>query len=232
MSRVRKVRSPSYPFLSLPEALERARVLYEKERRNQVNPEVAVAYWGYGPSSSGGRLTRKALELFGLVEGEGAVRLTERALRILLDEEGLERRRRIQEAALLPPLHARLWERYGANLPGPKELRLTLILDEGFNENTVDGFIQSYLETLDFAGLRGGLPEETRPRPTPPAPPRPALPFSTPPEPAPSQVAPATFPLLDGNSVEFRIGRRIRPEEAEEVRALFEIWLRKIVLPG
>jgi hypothetical protein len=77
MSRVRKVRSPSYPFLSLPEALERARVLYEKERRNQVNPEVAVAYWGYGPSSSGGRLTRKALELFGLVEGEGAVRLTE-----------------------------------------------------------------------------------------------------------------------------------------------------------
>jgi hypothetical protein len=37
------------------------------------------------------------------------------------------------------------------------------------------------------------------------------------------------FPLLDGNAVEFRIRRKISPEEAEDLRLVFELWLRKIV---
>ena len=231
-----KVRSPSYPSLSLPQALEKARVLYEKERRNPVPPEMAAAYWGFSPKTSKGRLTRKCLELFGLLEGDGEVRLTERALRLLLKEEGPERMRLLKDTAILPPLYDKLWRRYEANLPSPGELRFGLILKEGFNENTVDGFIRSYLETLDFAGLRGGRPEEERPQPTLLPPPTPIPPRSSPPAspdavPAGSSPLLATLPLLDGNAVEFRIGRRIRPEEAEEVRALFEIWLRKIVIP-
>lgn len=218
-----KIRSPSYPALSLPEALERARVLHQRERRNAVRPEVVAAYWGYAPSSSGGRLTRKALEAFGLLEGDDTVRITERALRLLLDESGPERDRLLAEAALLPPLHARLWERYGANPPSPRELRLKLILDDGFNENSVDGFIQSYLKTLDFAGLRGARPEP----PVQPSPQSlPSLPSSPPPA---AEIAPVTFPLLHGNAVEFRIRRKISTEEAEDLRAMFEIWLRKIV---
>jgi hypothetical protein len=221
MSGAGKVRSPSYPALSLPEALDRARTLHQRERRNTVRPETAAAYWGYAPSSSGGRLTRKALEAFGLLEGDDAVRITESALRLLLDENGPERDRLLGETALLPPLHARLWERYGASPPSPRELRLKLILDDGFNENSVDGFIRSYLETLDFAGLRGGgRPEPKHPsEPSPPS--SPSLP--TPP------IDPAVFPLLDGNAVEFRIRRKISSEEAEDLRAMFEIWLRKIV---
>lgn len=229
-----KVRSPSYPFLSLEEALERARVLYEKEHRNPVHPEMAVTYWGYGPATSKGRLTRKCLELYGFLEGDGngAVRLTERAVRLLLDGKGSLQL--LQEAARLPPIHARLWERYGATPPFPRELGLALVLDHSFNDRSAQHVAQNYLKTLDFAGLRGGRTEEERPHPAPPPPPQPAIAFEMRPNipPAHAQVAPVTFPLLDGNSVEFRIQRRIRPEEAEEVRALFEIWLPKIVLPG
>ena len=216
-----KVRSPSYPALSLPEALDRAKALHQKERRNGVRPEVAAAYWGYAPSSSGGRLTRKALEAFGLLEGDDLVRITERAFRLLLDEGPSPERDRLRaEAALLPQLHARLWERYGASPPSPRELRLKLILDDGFNENSVDGFIQNYLKTLDFAGLRGARPEP---------PPQPSLqPLPSPPSP-PAEVDPVTFPLLHGNAVEFKIRRKISADEAEDVRAMFEIWLRKIV---
>lgn len=223
------VRSPSYPALSLPEALDRARTLYEKEHRSEVLPEMAVSYWGYVPSSSGGRLTRKALEAFGLLEGNGRVRISDRALRILLDESRPERDRLLAETALLPPLHARLWERYGANPPSPRELRLKLILDDGFNENSVDGFIQSYLKTLEFAGLRGGARPEPPPQPSPQTlPPLQALPSLPPSRPA-AEVDPVTFPLLHGNSVEFRIRRKVSPEEAEDLRAMFDIWLRKIV---
>ncbi|HEX6862088.1 MAG TPA: hypothetical protein VF414_04685 [Thermoanaerobaculia bacterium] len=223
---MKKVRSPSYPAVNLREALDRARTLYEREHRTELSPELAVSYWGYGPSSSGGRLIRKALETFGLLEGDSRVRITDRAVRLLVDEGGPERDRLIRETALLPPLHAKLWERYGANPPAPRELRLKLILDDGFNENSVDGFIGTYLETLDFAGLRGGRPE-----PAPPAPP-PLAPLKSlpPPQPRPAaEVDPAVFPLLDGNAVEFKIRRKISPEEAEDLRAMFEIWLRKIV---
>ncbi|HSK79494.1 MAG TPA: hypothetical protein VLQ45_23775 [Thermoanaerobaculia bacterium] len=223
---MKKVRSPSYPALSLPEALDRARTLYEKEHRAEVRPEMAVSYWGFVPSSSGGRRIRTALEAFGLLEGEDRIRITDRAVRLLLDESGPERERLLGETALLPPLYARLWERYGPNPPAPRELRLKLILDDGFNENSVDGFIRSYLETLEFAGLRGDRLEPAPPSP-PPLPPLKSLP-PPPPRPA-AEVDPAVFPLLDGNAVEFKIRRKISSEEAEDLRAMFEIWLRKIV---
>ena len=103
-------------------------------------------------------------------------------------------------------------------------MRLSLILDEGFNENSVDDFLTEYKETLEFARLR--VVEGARPRPEP------APVLSPPPPPrreGTSEVDPVIFPLLDGNAVEFKIRRKISPEEAEDLRLVFEIWLRKIV---
>jgi hypothetical protein len=222
----RKVRSPSFPFISLREALDRARAFYEAEQRNAARPETAAAHWGYSPKSSGGKQTVAALRSFGLLEGDTAVKLSGRALRILLDEREAseERERLLKQAALLPPLHSRMWERYGAELPSSQTLRLSLILDEGFNENSVDDFLAEYKETLEFAKLRMAEGVRTRPEPPPvPSPPTPPRSSGT------SEVDPVVFPLLDGNAVEFRIRRKISPEEAEDLRLVFELWLRKIV---
>lgn len=223
----RKVRSPSFPFIGLREALDRARAFYEAEQRNAARPETAAAHWGYSPKSSGGKQTIAALRAFGLLEGDTLVKLSGRALRILLDEpEGSENRDRLlKQAALLPPLHSRLWERYGPDLPSAQTLRLTLILDEGFNENSVDDFLGEYKETLEYAKLRTGearkpSEEDAAERPVLAKPPR---------SPLAAEVDPAVFPLLDGNAVEFRIRRRFSADEVEDVRQMFEIWLRKIV---
>ncbi len=92
----RKVRSPSFPFIGLREALERARGFYEAEQRNAARPETAAAHWGYSPKSSGGKQTTAALRAFRLLEGDTLVKLSGRALRILLDErEGSEDRDRL-----------------------------------------------------------------------------------------------------------------------------------------
>ncbi len=223
----RKVRSPSFPFISLREAIDRARAFHEAEQRNSARPETAAAHWGYSPKSSGGKQTIAALRAFGLIEGDTLVKLSGRALRILLDEREAseERERLVKQAALMPPLHSKLWERYGAELPSDKTLRLSLILDEGFNENSVDDFLTEYKETLEFARLR--LAEGARPRPEPTAVPSPA----PPPRPISGslEVDPVVFPLLDGNAVEFKIRRKISPEEVDDLRQMFEIWLRKIV---
>lgn len=226
-SQRRKVRSPSFPFVSLREAVDRARAFYEAEQRNAARPETAAAHWGYSPKSSGGKQTVAALRAFGLLEGDTLVKLSGRALRILLDEREAseERERLLKQAALMPPLHSWLWERYGPELPSDQTLRLSLILDKGFNESSVDDFLTEYKETLEFARLR--MAEGARPRPEP------AAPTSSPPPPSKirgtSEVDPVIFPLLDGNAVEFRIRRKVSLEEAEDLRLVFELWLRKIV---
>jgi hypothetical protein len=221
----KKIRSPSFPFVGLREALDRARTFYGAEQRNAARPETAAAHWGYSAKSSGGKQTIAALRSFGLLDGDSLVKLSGRALRILLDErEGSEERLRlVQQAALMPPVHARLWERYGAELPSAQTLRLSLILDEGFNENSVDDFLTEYRETLEYARLLAAPAREEKEtrteRPTP----------SPPPARISAEVDPVVFPLLDGNAVEFRIRRKISPEEAEDLRTMFELWLRKIV---
>ncbi len=226
----KKVRSPSFPFVGLREALDRARAFYEAEQRNSARIETAASHWGYSPKSSGGKQTIAALRSFGLLDGDSLVKLSGRALSILLDERGdsEERRRLVQQAALLPPIHGRLWERYGAELPSPQTLKLSLILDEGFNESSVDHFLTEYRETLEYARLLAGpareetAAERTERTAPPPPPVREAAPSAA--------IEPVVFPLLDGNAVEFRIRRAISAEEAEDVRVVFELWLRKIVL--
>jgi len=227
----KKVRSPSFPFVGLREALDRARAFYEAEQRNSARIETAASHWGYSPKSSGGKQTIAALRSFGLLDGDSLVKLSGRALRILLDErldergDSEERRRLVQQAALLPPIHARLWERYGAELPSPQTLKLSLILDEGFNESSVDHFLTEYRETLEYARLLAGPAREETAALPPPPPLREATPAA-----GSAAIEPAVFPLLDGNAVELRIRRAISAEEAEDVRGLFEVWLRKIVV--
>ena len=208
----KRVRSPSFPFISLPEAVHRARELYDAERRNLVHPDVAVAHWGYARSSSGGKQTIAALRAYGLLEDvRGELRLADRAQHILVREPGsTERKDLLRQAALAPPLFSKLWERYGADLPSDRNLRSWLVLELKFNENAVEDLLRSYRETLTYAGLLQGQ--------------------EAPGEPRPMTVAPReltlSFPLG-----EFRAVRRIRPEETEMMRALFDLWLRQITEP-
>jgi hypothetical protein len=223
----KKVRSPSFPFIGLRDALDRARTFYEAEQRNAARSETAAAHWGYSAKSSGGKQTIAALRSFGLLEGDSLVKLSGRGLRLVLDEREAseERERLLQQAALMPPIHARLWERYGAELPSAQTLRLGLILDEGFNENSVDDFLTEYRETLEYARLleRPVREEAQAPGEKATAPPPPRIAAEA------AGIDPMIFPLLDGNAVELRIRRKISSAEVEDLRTVFELWLRKIV---
>ncbi len=207
-----RVRSPSFPFISLPEALHRSRELYDEERRNRVHPDIAVAHWGYSSKSSGGKQTIAALRAYGLLEDvSGQLRLTDRAQHILAREPGTAGRGDLlRQAALSAPVFSRLWERYGADLPSDKSLRSYLVLELKFNESSVGELLRSYRESLVCAGLLPDGKEASLPEPVTPdvAMPR-ELTFS--------------FPLG-----EFRAARRIKPDEETTLRALFEIWVQQI----
>lgn len=154
-------RSPSYPSISLDEAIERAKVLYKYEKRNPTTPEVLVTHWGYSPKASNGRLLIATLKKYGLLEevtggATRVLRLTRLAMDIILLEEPEHREERmkaIQEAALMPKIHSDLWEKWGADLPSDPSIRAHLIRERNFNDSYVNTFIKEYKRTLSFAKL-------------------------------------------------------------------------------
>jgi hypothetical protein len=158
--RVTKLRSPSYPGINLDDAIKRAQVIYDKEKRNAVNVKVAAEHWSMSVKSSGALIAIAALKSFGLVrdEDEGQnrkIQLTELALRILLDTrpDSEERAAAVKRAALGPKIHADLWREYGAELPSDSNLEHALIFDHKFNPSAVGDFVREYKETIAFARL-------------------------------------------------------------------------------
>jgi len=158
----KRTRSPAYPFINLETALGRAKQFYDKEQRNAANVSVAMTHWGYTNDSSNGAQTIAALTSYGLLGGEGMgnqrkVRLTQNALRILLDArpDSKERADLIKQAALSPKIHQQLWEKWSTALPSDAQLRHTLLFDwpVPFNDKAVDGFIREYRDTISFAKL-------------------------------------------------------------------------------
>src|SRR5205807_366120 len=100
-----------------------------------------------------------ALKKFGLLLDQGSgpnrkARLSETALKILLDEESSPARADlIREAALTPNIHRELWQEFGGSLPSDATLRKHLLLDKSFTESAVEEFVPQFKGTIAFAQL-------------------------------------------------------------------------------
>jgi len=158
--RARQGRSPAYPGIDLKEALEKARKLNETEGKYAVPMPSAFTAWGYGAKSSGGRETRAALGYFGLltVEGNtesGKVKLTEKALRVLLDkrEDETEKNALIREFALLPPIHKVLYEQFPDGIKSDATVEHFLVFEKGYNETAAAELVAEFKATATFAKL-------------------------------------------------------------------------------
>ena len=171
-------RSPGYPALSLREAIEKATVLYEKEKRHPAPLTAIESHFGF--KIGGGTVSRviSALGKFGLVDDEGQLaekqyKLSESALTIILSPPNApERSAAIKNAALLPTLHREIWDLYGGQLPSDETLKSYLLLKRGFNPGFVDDFLKNFRDTIDFAGL---LSDNSSPKATPDVPEKPTF---------------------------------------------------------
>ena len=161
-SKPARLRSPAYPGIDLEAAIKRAQELYDHERRSAASAEVVVQHWGFKPTSGGGYVVIAALKAFGLIFDSGSgkerkIQLSDLALRILLDRrpDSPDRQEAIKQAALMPKIHASLWQRYGAETPSDANLAHELVFERRFNENSVKDFIKEYRDTIKFAKLSG-----------------------------------------------------------------------------
>lgn len=152
----RKGRSPNYPSIDLPTALQLARSVLDTFQMHQVPVDAIVSCWGYKSQRSGIAATKYAsLKKFGLLIEESAggarqARVSDLARSILQNPDEDKRLADIRRAALMPPLHKEFWEKYGAAMPPEPTLHYTLTTDLGFTESGAGEFIKQFMATIDF----------------------------------------------------------------------------------
>jgi hypothetical protein len=115
-------RSPSYPAFSLGQSIEWLRELYAAQRQHAAPIETAVRHWGYKGPNGKTNLIISSLKKFGLIVDSGSgrarkIQVTDAGRRILEHPDPSEREAAIQKAALLPPIHREMWEKYGRDMP-------------------------------------------------------------------------------------------------------------------
>lgn len=147
-----RLRSPAYPAITLDDALERARVLYEKEGKHPALVRTAASHWGYKPKSSGGLTVISALRAYGLLVAEGAgaerkVRLSDDGIAIVRDEREVspERDIKIASLALKPKILLEMWNKYGTKLPSEDTVKHFLVVERDYNPSAVSDIIKVYL---------------------------------------------------------------------------------------
>lgn len=145
------VRSPSYPVLSLSNAITAVAKIEAQYRSAKVDREVAAKVIGYSGLSGPANKSLAALAQYGLVEraGKGEMRVTSRARAILHPDSGQEKRDELRAAAFEPQLFRELQERY-PNINPPEDGVVMYLNRKGFNQSAIRPAAKAYLQTLLF----------------------------------------------------------------------------------
>jgi len=159
-------RSPSYPSLSLEQAIELVGKLHKANRTSVVSRETAALDMGYAGLTGRSLTVLGSLAQYGLVEkaGKGDIKVTRRAVEILHPIEDAHRAEAIAEAAHSPALFRVLHERFPEGVPSENALR-SFLIQQGFNDVALGPAIAAFRETNAFAekANRSGRTEDPEP---------------------------------------------------------------------
>jgi len=243
-----KARSPNYPQISLPKAVDLAAKLYEAAHTHKASASSVVSALGYGGLNGKSLGVISALKKYGLLEsvGDSEFKVSKDALTILVDPKtSVERARAIVRSAFRPALFAELRQEYGDSPPKSDEYLRAFLLKRGFVQSVVDVPIRTYRDTMTFVQqvqeLAGDVPapepvddEEDdmiasalQPTPAPvaatPAPvgnPMPAL--------SADDMRDDVYKLPDGRAFVLRWPAKLSSDEYEDFEAWISLLQRKL----
>ena len=144
-------RSPQYPRIGLSEAIDKARMVWERDYQNALPREVIAEHMGYKGLNGKSLGLIAAVSRYGLFEGRGdQTKVTDLAVKILAHETGDEARTNaVLAAARSPSLFHEISERFHGNSPSDQALR-SYLLTRGFTIRGAEGVIHSFRETEEF----------------------------------------------------------------------------------
>ncbi|MCH8091203.1 MAG: hypothetical protein IIC57_02530 [Proteobacteria bacterium] len=164
-----RVRSPNYPSISLPAALERIRKIHAAEGTNDIDRGSLVQMLGYigltGPSAK----LLSSLGKYGLITkvGLGEVKISDLAMDILFGEPS-QKTEAIWRAANSPSLFAELNEKWPERQPGDQSLH-SFLARKGFSLKVLDRVMTAYRDTMSLVSGESGVYDTSRNSLTDPA---------------------------------------------------------------
>lgn len=144
-----RVRSPNYPTLSLPEAINLAAKIQAAEQHLAAPKEVVAKHLGYSSMHGLAGRVVSAIEKYGLLEEVTGdkVKISNLAMSILFPATPEEKKKAINEAAYRPSLFATIKEEWQGDHPSDENLRVYLIRRK-FSADALDRVIEVYRETM------------------------------------------------------------------------------------
>lgn len=151
-----RMRSPNYPAIGLPEAIQRVEQVFDRESRRPAPKEVVVVHMGYTSVNGASLGVVSALVKYGLLEkSKSDYRVTNRALAILHPEKPSERIKAIKDAAKDPILFAEIAEHFEGSPPSDDNLRAYLIR-RNFSTKALTIVVQAFRETMGLVNRETG----------------------------------------------------------------------------
>jgi hypothetical protein len=153
-----KERSPSFPFISLPVAVQRLEQFEAYFGRHPARAVQAGLAWGMKGFSSQAQQTLAALKAFGFVDYEGAgesrqARITDLGRTYLRAQQDSIKADALKKAALQPKAIVTFFASWGSDRPKDPVCLDELVLKHRYTEQAARLFLKVYDETIAFAGL-------------------------------------------------------------------------------
>jgi hypothetical protein len=146
----KRLRSPNYPAISLPEALELLGRLWDGIQSNAAPRDLVAKGMGYTGLHGKSASALSALVKYGLLEREGEdLKISERGMMYLHPESPEERTKAILDAAAAPELFAELKERFSGGSINEELLRNYLVR-KGFVSSALSGVLLAFRETMSL----------------------------------------------------------------------------------
>jgi hypothetical protein len=154
----RRIRSPNYPALSLPDAVTRIASVFERERQHSMSKEVALKGMGYGGVNGAALGTLSAVVKYGLLDKSGETyRVSARAVAILHPKTVQEKQQALREAAFAPALFSELAEHFPGGAISDDNLRSYLVRKD-FSSGALAGVISAFRETMQVVSFEQEKP--------------------------------------------------------------------------
>lgn len=149
-----RVRSPNYPYIDFPEAIQKTREIFEKEKMNPASREVLAKAMGYSGITGSSSKVIAALSSYGLIEGRGEdYKISKNGIDILIAPKGsTERATAIQTCAFSPPLFAQLKDRFSSkpqDLPSDESFQHYLV-QNNFSLDGAKAVTDSFRATINY----------------------------------------------------------------------------------
>lgn len=162
-------RSPNCPQITFHEAIEKGRLVYNKEYTHPTPREVVAQSLGYSGLNGRSLSMIGALRQYGILEGSGdQQRISDDAVSFyVLDEHTKERQEAFVRMLFHPPFFAQIHEEFGDSLPSESNLKHYL-MKNGFLPKAAEDVIAVYRDNIHliedipkrYIGRQDGIDEK------------------------------------------------------------------------